>query len=624
MDVYGELLTQIRVSKDENGSKYAVKRLAELVKEGDVARLFDACPTQTELLKLWDLGVTKNAAPHYVENFCTIFRFLLDVDGRGVGERLLHPKRVRIIHSLLSSGNRTKISSGLLLLKHIAMGGSFNVSCIMKNIDFSLNAIKVVGVPPKVAGGTMMNAARVGADGEYAYGLWTSGELAKMPTRAAYVEFFKAMVENCSPMKLAELLTIKNFLSNAVNYLSKDPYHVQEDILMVMKRYVLDQDRYTLTPPTKGIVLSDKFLSQLALTIQQASERLEGGQEEYVENVLSLASQMLIRLLCDPNNGVVSFEESFMSTNVEHSQGRKVISLLGFLKPTVCKEHLQIINAVFSKNAFIAALYLTKSSIDLDPKKMTSCLINLSIMIMAFDALLSDIQSMDSVRWLSLDVVHRNWKNISPGDGLSKSSISKCLQHPVSLVSHTVVMYLTRLLQTLVAVLEYSQSCCEPKDYASFRESITKYSKARLPDIQTVIALHSKIDHSSSSACRSQKLSGVLGLLSLWVTVFPDVLLEANIQIDSILPGDVLQIHRINQREYIHVIRQAASTPRSMTLSPVVGTIAKLCLQETDSSREYTSNFEWIVKQVQRTNLFYDVPMSAPLWVSNAIECVFG
>ena len=618
MDVYGELLAQIGVSKDENGSKYAVKRLAELMKEGQARQLYDACPTQTELLKLWDLGVTKNGTPHYVENFCRIFIFLLEIDGNGVGERLLHPKRVRIFHSLLSSGNRTKISSGLLLLKHIALGGSGNVARIMKHVDFSLKAFTVVGVPPKVSGGTLMNAAIAGSDGEYAQTLWMSGDLAKMPTRAAYIEFFKAMVEQCTSMKLAELLTIKNFLGNALHYLSKDPYHVQEDVLKVVQKYILDQDGYVLTPPTKGMILSEKFLSQLAQTIQQAAERLEGNVEEKVENVLSLASHTLIRIVSDPNIGVVSAQGSFMSMSLEH--GTKAIGLLCSLKPTGCKEHFRVMHAVFSKNAFVAGLYLKKVSLDLDPKKTTSCLINMSLVIMAFEALLSQIQSGEAEGTLDLDVIFKNWKYVSPGEGVSKTGLSKCLQHPVRLISYTTVMYLTRVLQTLSAILDTVQR--DDKAYIGFRDKITSYSRKRLPDVQIVIACHAKIDSSSPSSERVQHLSGILQLLRLWITLFPEVLLESNIHIESILPSTIMQMHIDNQREYADIVRQATTTPRSMTLNPVVGTIAKITLQEPESSNIYQTNLKWLVKQMDGTGVLYDAPVSGMIWVSRALQYV--
>jgi hypothetical protein len=124
--VYTELLLHIGGSHDENGSKYAVRRLWELLgKHADRGDILDALESTSvtgpgwcaqQLLRLWDCGVVKNATPRYVECFCGIFRRL------GLCGVLVHPKRVRIVHSLLSSGNRTKVSCGLHILKDVAEG----------------------------------------------------------------------------------------------------------------------------------------------------------------------------------------------------------------------------------------------------------------------------------------------------------------------------------------------------------------------------------------------------------------------------------------------------------------------------------------------------------------------
>ena len=61
MDALVEVLAQIKHSKDENGSRYAVKRLVELLRdeEGFVDKLAARSPEQGELFHLWDLGLVK-------------------------------------------------------------------------------------------------------------------------------------------------------------------------------------------------------------------------------------------------------------------------------------------------------------------------------------------------------------------------------------------------------------------------------------------------------------------------------------------------------------------------------------------------------------------------------------
>jgi hypothetical protein len=61
MDPLTELLAQLRNSKDENGSRYAVKRLAEMLKEdeGTAVQLMRASANLEEVFSLWDGGVSK-------------------------------------------------------------------------------------------------------------------------------------------------------------------------------------------------------------------------------------------------------------------------------------------------------------------------------------------------------------------------------------------------------------------------------------------------------------------------------------------------------------------------------------------------------------------------------------
>lgn len=61
MDPLTELLAQLRNSKDENGSRYAVKRLAEMLKEdeGTAVQLLRASVNLKEVFSLWDSGVSK-------------------------------------------------------------------------------------------------------------------------------------------------------------------------------------------------------------------------------------------------------------------------------------------------------------------------------------------------------------------------------------------------------------------------------------------------------------------------------------------------------------------------------------------------------------------------------------
>ena len=238
--VYTELLLHIGGSHDENGSKYAVRRLWELLgKHADREDILDALESTSvtgpgwcaqQLLRLWDGGVVKNATPGYVACLCGIFRRLRLCDV------LVEPCRIRIVHSLLSSGNRTKVSCGLHILRDVAEGGAntttgkpsaatmatmAGVRNILDAVDFSLGALETIGVPPKVTGGKLMNATARDEDGVYARGLWRSGDLAKVPTRVGYVRLWLGMVRGCGAGLCARVLGLRGFTGSVFSVRSR-------------------------------------------------------------------------------------------------------------------------------------------------------------------------------------------------------------------------------------------------------------------------------------------------------------------------------------------------------------------------------------------------------------------
>jgi hypothetical protein len=424
-----ELFGVIGSSKDENGSKYAVKRLSELLVAKDTVRLHDllvgtAEESKAQLLRLWDQGVAKNASPQYVEQFCLIFKQLR------MGTDLVHPKRIRIVHSLLSSGNRTKVSCALLALKGVP------VPIILERVDFSLGALDKIGVPPKVTGGKLMNATDSGQDGDYANRLWRSRDLAKRPTRVAYVDLFRYMLRECDPRTLSVVFSLRNFAGGALGYVSKDPFDAQEDMLSAIKECVLDLDDVVMTPISKWNALSGgKFLTQVSQVIEQCCERLKeqsaGDAEKADLNLVRRVLELASDILCDT---VIAFSGTRSGKRSMFWRGLhelRPIRALMLLRPLKCHEHARIMHRTFQRSPLIAAMFLRDVSIDLDAKKTTSYIINASLLISAFDAVtrgMLDIESVSQNRILDV------WKSIYPIRGVSKIALSRGLQHsePIS------------------------------------------------------------------------------------------------------------------------------------------------------------------------------------------------
>ena len=670
--VYTELLLHIGSSHDENGSKYAVRRLGELLGDRGGGTTgwegLDSVWCSAQLLRLWDCGVVKNATPRYVECFCGIFRRL------GLCGVLVHPKRVRIVHSLLSSGNRTKVSCGLHILKDVAEGavgegvgmpGDVGISpgvdvdthaskrekngpaIILDAVDFSLGALGTVGVPPKVTGGKLMNATARDEDGVYARGLWRSRDLAKVPTRVGYVAFWVGMMRACGRLgdvrTLARVLGLREFMGSVLNYASRDPWDVQEEVLGVVKVCVLDLDDVVMTAVTKwGALGEGRFFGQLGQIVEQSCLRLEEGGEEdeeldTVRRVLALASELLTRVM-GLVGGVGSGAEAGLSglLAVSAVPQRVVKPVLG-LRPARCYEHARAMYRAFERNPLTAVVYLRGMNQEVDMKKEATFLVNASLLVGAYEAVAGLLKQVSSQprpsfspgspkRLPSSDLV-RIWMGIFPTGGISKAVLSKGLQHSQPLVAHATVL----LLNSMFSAMERLLTCLRAigDEYARHRcdafSAVLDHSKMHLPGVQLVIGYHSKMDFDGLRPdVPSHTLSGILRLLGRWSRLFPDTLIEENVQLERMLLHErVLRLHPSNRLEVVRVLLRgdggggecdttcvestAMGSSAAMTSLLGLDVILKLALRESSTgSRLYDACAKLSQRYLSGTKLMFD------------------
>jgi len=533
---------------------------------------------------------------------------------------MMAKRRIKYIHSLLSSGNRTKVSCGLHLLTAIAKRGSSHVSGILEHVDFSLGAIKVIGVPPKISGGRVMNAAESNADGEYAVNLWNSNELSKKPTRVAFVNFFMAMIEHCDLLDLPLVLHLKHFVSNALKYCSKDPYPVQKAMLEMIDRRVLRQPNVVLTPPTIATVLPDNFLSQLAQIVQQSWIRVS-DEDGLCEQVMEIASGMLTNLLSEPRYGIIPMDsvpwDVFFNGKIDQSGRHRAVKFLMSLKPAHSRAHLMIFRNVFARDPIVAALYLQRMTFELDPKKLSLFVVNISLLVMCHAPLVADLERRPVNTSHCWDSILYNWESISSPKGVTKSGLSKLLQHPTPFVAHASVVYLIFALKTLSVVLDGIGEALDRKRAA------LQCTKRVLPDFQLVIAYHTKVLtalEEKDPSHRSQQLSSALELVGLWVRLFPESLVEANFHVEKLVPPNIEQFNITNQSEYLEILCEAEHDCRLMQLSPAFDLVLKMALHNKSDGSIRNLCFRWLLDQLNASKIFYDSNASCYSWLSNALR----
>ena len=311
-----ELASVIGTSKDENGSKHAIKALRELLERegGDRPYSPQLLPA---LFKLWDTNVAKNASPNYVEQYSAVFRSL-----RASRELLRPPQRVRVLQDALG-GDDASPSPSFSPSHCPSPSDQYDaVNLVLTGLDFSLPALvggsstSSVGLPPKVQGGKLMNATVGGGDGQYARGLWTTRDLARAPTRVGYVGLFVRLMEACcvnldalEETMACKVLWMRGFVGVSLGYVSKDPWEVQERVLGVVQRASCRAAVVALLGE------QGRFLGQLGVVVEQACAWLhaaegdadgggvadglerEGTTAGTVRRVLALASELLTRVV---------------------------------------------------------------------------------------------------------------------------------------------------------------------------------------------------------------------------------------------------------------------------------------------------------------------------------------
>lgn len=566
----------------------------------------------------------QNASPQYVENLSSVFESLMKHPGpigEQVCEQLIQSRRIRMLYNLLSSGNRTKVSCGLILMMCVADRGARFVTRMLRQFDFSLNALKVVGVPPKVSGGKMMNAADEEGDGLYARRLWESKDLSKRPTRVAFVQFFKSMVSNCDELRLPLLLSMKYFTSNVIHYISRDPYQVQLMVLSVVKTCVLEQPSDLLTPPTKAAVFSEKFVGQLVAIVQRS------GDSNSAEEVAHEASLLLTKILTDPSLGIadgsISLQQCLFYDNlsIAKSSKRRVLKTLLGIKPTQSHMLFLLLQRVFESDPVIALLYLSDMSLDIEPRGTSSFAANSAIAIFALDTVIRGLKHVGFVDVFERQVLLANWTTVMFSK-MSRASMSKGIQHASPFVAHTSALILERILESLHIVLVFLERADELEGIDCLGDKLRRIARKHVPDIQLVVAYHSKVcDDQTSNTERSIKRSGSLNLLRVWINAFPESLTESNLQIDKLVPDTIGALHSQNQKEYMQLMNTATQHSKYSTLSPKFDSILKLSLEDRvgqgDCGGVSSLSHQWLVDQLCSTKIFCQGSSGVLVWLDN-------
>lgn len=263
--------------------------------------------------------------------------------------------RMKDIYSHLSSSQKSRQNAALLLLSAIVLRGRALAIEIATSFDFTLEALRKLGHPPKQA--APHKAVRVDEGGHRG--------ILKRPTRVAFVELAISFLTVGDPGLLRWVLQKRPLWIGVLHGLSKDDERTVVRVLRLLQEKVMAA-AFMVPRGLQSVLFGDATLEQLA-RISADSSLVDAGD---------LAHAMLIALCTDPSHGLCP-EESELSEAV-HSRGRNVgafgggqgrlLRLMLRLKVTEVDRHREVLLATARTRPKLAILYLASFPLTLEPR----------------------------------------------------------------------------------------------------------------------------------------------------------------------------------------------------------------------------------------------------------------
>eukprot|EP00890_Picochlorum_soloecismus_P002712 jgi/Picsp_1/3441/NSC_06279-R1_urb1 ribosome biogenesis 1 homolog len=629
------------VSKDETGSKRAIQELVSALEgeDGEQAcrNLLQCSPKLEELFALWDKGVLKNATHQYVETFCLALRHVLTLSNAcrnnrtdeetfvcDLGAQLITPSRIKTFYALLSSGNRTKVSSSLLLLDQVAESCKYGVYDILKTFDFSLSSLKAASAPPKLAGGKMGHAQGDKKSFEYVEALWTSNDLSRRPTRLAFLKLFMSLLRNSGDYTLPRLLQLKPVFAYALQYMSKDPQWVQYELVLCLQDSLLKQHKNIVNPGMRYAVFTEKALSEFSIVVQQATH---GDNEMLAETAARVIQVILLDGIDQPDHGFRALIR------------RRNARFLSKIRPWESSHFMHIIQETTMHDHLLIPLYLKEMKYDFEPKESPEWVTMTGVLSMLLKPLHQKGLNYLKKNIFDLEILSELLNAIgSIRFCLRKSSMSKGLQHSSMLVECIVANLLSCILialEPIIRVLEKlkTQNVLQ-KRRKSLEGSISKAMaslKSIMPDLQTAVTFHGKIFGAQANTGAIQKQWSIQ-LLTSWFKMYPEDFIESNIHRekfvydrDALLDPSVRQqyINFITTDHYHHLLSSESTSYKiddSSQFSHIPACLSQvLCLAASrDLKPDQVAKIKrWTLQQMHTTAIFDSFPAEASCWVDS-------
>ncbi|GIL58549.1 hypothetical protein Vafri_13494, partial [Volvox africanus] len=436
-------------------------------------------------------------------------------------------RRLKSIYHLLGSDQQLLSNSALQLLAAVAAHSGVAARDLAAAFDWSLPALARISRPTKErpaseAGATQQKRRQKAIRDVVA---WDKPNVLHRPRRAMFVRFCRALLDNADHATLARLLPLRALTGPLLHHVAADPPgHVLETLLLLSRR-VLVPVRHdgsnraaaaaaaALPPRLRAEPFGDSALAQLAEVAASSDEPAAtpaASHRDAVATAAEAALEVLVMLCTDPENGLVTDRPNGNGASCapQHGPGvKRVLRMLSRLRPMDHVRHARLLNEVANRCPWLAAEFASSLPYDLQPAPTSRWVAAMTLatrlttaVVVAPSPLLDRLAVAATGNGdvaappppVESAAVRAHLRCCMP-PALSKAVLSRGVQHNRPVVQALTLDALAAMMRGVEPLLAAAAAVAGNSTWSQFHRRLCSAVRARLPDLQTILALHASL-----------------------------------------------------------------------------------------------------------------------------------
>jgi len=445
-------------------------------------------------------------------------------------------RRMKFVYSHLSSGQGGRAKSTLHLLTSIANLGRVTTRKLIDVFDWKFTGFQRLARPDTT-------------------GKWTPREQSDFGSaRMFFVKWVLSLLENADIRGTIQILSARQLVGPFLGHVGADPEELQLQILKFVACAVLSIN-HKLPAKVCRSIFSEGFLSQLVLVTSQDTDHLGilwKNSTIALKSVATIGTFLLVEACTSTEHGLLSNVKS--ESSLVEPGAKRLLRALHLLQYNSFVNHLLILKFVLKEVPVLSVGFLATFPQTVEPRLSQSWFTTISLLGYA----------VKCARGCSLPfhgIIGMHGMGSAPVDGsnlrsllrriipksVSRSSLSRGLQHSSALVSFATLVLLENMLKTA----SHINQSLEREWNSSSSEAMSRYFqllhvkfgcalKESIPDPQVIVGIHQAVSQAGACVSEGKQQMELLkvqmaSVLCLYSKVLPNSLELANVDPRGIL-----------------------------------------------------------------------------------------